>query len=47
MAENTFGLDQINNLIENKNDLEKDKKLDLKEVEQMLQKYKKIEVENE
>lgn len=33
MAENTFGLDQINNLIENKNDLEKDKKLDLKEVE--------------
>ena len=33
MAENTFGLDQINNLIENKNDLEKDRKLDLKEVE--------------
>ena len=47
MAENTFGLDQINNLIENKNDLEKDRKLDLKEIEQMLQKYKMIEVENE
>ena len=36
MAENTFGLDQINNLIENKNEIEKDKKLEIKEVEQML-----------